>query len=163
MDIMFGSQGREVVNADDQRTATFYSLVHHLVEVTPPKRVPQRRRQKRHAFSALCQIAPYQGAETPREDDFFAVRCRDLNQNGFSFLLPKRPAFTSLLAALGEPPAQIFMAADITQCHDVWIWPTGEIEPIAPSATDAPPPRRQGVEPERAFHVGCQFVRRVSL
>jgi hypothetical protein len=150
------------VTLEDQRTANFYSLVHQLVETAPRKQAPQRRRQKRHAFSALCQIAPLQGSEMPGEDEFMAVRCRDLNQNGFSFLLPKQPTFTSLLAALGEPPAQIFMAADISQCHEVWIWPWGDIEPVPPSMTDGPPPQRRGVEPERAFHVGCQFVRRLS-
>lgn len=130
-------------NVANQYDIDFYNLVHALrAEASSGK--SERRRKNRRPFSREQRISPIRadgGRRTPSE--FFSVVCCDLNQGGFSFLLPNPPDFRELIVALGEPPQEIIMLASVAHWREV--------------------EQRQGkkrVPP--AFHVGCRFVRRLE-
>ena len=125
----------------------FYELIHHLVTDSPQDESAERRDGLRNPFPSVQRIAPGHAWEVPTDTAFVEVRCHDLTQRGFSFLLPKPPDFNSLIAAFGEPPRRIYLAAAVLHWREV---------PPGPPETPGDPP------PAPMVLVGCRFLRRVE-
>jgi hypothetical protein len=127
----------------NQYDIDFYNLVHAL-RVESSSNKSERRKRARKPYSCAQRISPIRvEGERRIHSPFFMVPCCDLNQGGFSFLLPHPPDFRELVVALGEPPQEIVMLAAVAHWHQV--------------------EQRQGKKrTPRAFHVGCRFMRRLG-
>lgn len=138
--------------------AQFYEMIHRLSEGTEAA-LDDRRREPRHAYGMLQRVAPYDGRWFPGDEDFVDVHCHDLTRSGFSFLLPRRPAFKSIVACFEGPDETLYLEAEVVQVSRALIQPGGEVEVFgdrAPSLAAI----RPGVRP--ALLIGCRFVRRLD-
>ncbi len=137
--------------------ASFYNLVHQL-SVAAGREPVERRQQRRSQFVCTQRIALRRGPGTPDESEFIEVKCQDLTQRGFSFLLPSEPLFHFLVVAFGAPPNVIYISARVTHSEQVLVYQSGLIErsPEGGIPTDNPsqPARRMVL-------VGCEFVERL--
>jgi hypothetical protein len=141
--------------------ASFFNLIYQLTSVPPAATDAERRQFPRQPFASVQWIAVRHGPGVPPEGEFFEVQCHDLTRQGFSFLLPGRPHFDAVVAALGTPPDVIYMAADVTRSTDVLVSGSGRLEPVGPAAG-----RRERKAPPdpaavRMVLVGCRFVQRL--
>jgi hypothetical protein len=143
-------------NLDDAR---LFELVHRLVAPVKAGGRTERRTRRREPFGTVQRIAPRHGAALPQAADFFAVQCRDLTQAGFSFLLAGRPQFKALVAVLGTPPDEIYLAALVRHCADVLVHPSGAVERIPRGRLNAASRVPKGVR--RMVQVGCRFTGRL--
>lgn len=98
-----------------------------------------RRGQPRRPFPTNQFIAPYLNGKLPTREMFQQVLCHDISSGGFSFLLPRPPAFDSIIVALGMPPNVTYLSGRVVH-------------------TSASSPNGQSM-----FLVGCRFVGRVEL
>ena len=110
--------------------AGFYRLIHELVGPQLQDEPAERRANRRHRFPVVQRIAPCRGPRFPNDDEFVEVRCYDLTRTGFSFFLPMRPDFSSLVAAFGVPGQAIYVGAEVTRCDSVLVDSSGEVERI---------------------------------
>jgi hypothetical protein len=140
----------------------FYNLIHQLVEAPPRDEAADRRQCMRQAFLAWQRIAPGYGDETPPESAYVEVQCHDLSCNGFSFFLPNPPEFDRLVAMLGRPPSLICVAARVSHCTEVLVYPSKVVEQrgdrtghLDHQASDA----QTGMP---MVLVGCRFVRKLA-
>lgn len=141
----------------NQHDIELYNLVHELLnQEKSSEGASERRRRSRRPFAAKHRIAPFRGGEMPGRDQFFTVRCRDLNEGGFAFLLPQRPDFRELVVAFGSGADQIQMLAAVAHCREVLVWASGRVERVPRDWSPAAPAA------ERMFQVGCRFVRRLE-
>jgi len=145
-----------------QADADFYNLIHQLVG-TPRKDDPlERRTDPRHPFTAVQRIAVRRGLELPDESEFTEVRCHDLTRGGFSFLLPSRPDFDSLVAAFDMPSKTIYLAARVAHYEDVLVDSSGQVFRGQDGSVDT----GGAVAGERTVTpmvlVGCQFTERLT-
>ena len=140
--------------------ANFYNLVHQLMGQSGGEG-HERRHGPRHAFACNQRIAPLRGPGLPEPDDFFNVRCRDLNSGGISFFLPAAPDFQHFVVELGVPPEVVHMEAVVLHCLEVVIWPSGQIEQFGKDLSlESPKATPRGTE--RMYQIGAQFTRRLS-
>lgn len=142
--------------------ANFYRLIHTLVGSEPNDEPSERRRSMRNAFGSVQKIAPRSGPRLPEDHEFVEVRCHDLTQAGFSFFLPTRPEFSTLVAAFGTPPELIYMAAEVRHCESVLLYPSGIVERVHGEAART---SYQSVDGETAtpmILVGCRFTERLE-
>jgi hypothetical protein len=151
-------------DAPNQYDIDLYNLVHEMLVQVPVggRGQPERRRRSRKPFTVVQSIAPVRGQVLPPPDQFHPVRCQDLNEGGFSFLLPRRPDFRDLVVRLGNEPDQIPMLASVAHCREVFVWPSGMIAPVADDPCRGGMQPRRSQRPTRMFQVGCRFVRRLG-
>jgi len=130
--------------APSQYDIEFYNLVHTLrAAANSPTGKGERRRRNRKPFSVTQWISPLRGDCDPgKPRSFFSVPCCDLNEGGFSFLLPSPPDFREVVVALGQPPEEILMIAAVAHWRQV----------------DERPGKRRT---QPMFQVGCRFLRRL--
>ena len=117
--------------------ASFFSLVHHVLEAARPVEVDERRDNQRRAFTLVQLIAPYHDGRLPRESDFRPVRCHDLSPTGFSFYADASCPDEYLVVALGAAPP-IFVSAVVVHQRPVQ------------------------VEGREVLLVGCRFMTRLT-
>jgi len=141
--------------------ANFYRLIHQMVGPLLKDEPAERRDGARRPFSAVQRIAPRRGANFPGDDEFVQVRCYDLTRAGFSFFLPIRPDFNELVAAFGTPPQSIYVAAEVSRCDSVLVYPSGEVEYLHDQADAAAgrDPHRDTARP--MILVVCRFIERL--
>ena len=77
------------------------------------ERGTDRRSVVRVRFPHKQFVAPYHGGCLPSRASFKEVVCRDLSEQGFSFLATCPPDFDMLVVALGVPPSLTYMTARI--------------------------------------------------
>ena len=136
--------------------AQFYEMIYRLSEVGGAV-LDERRREPRRPYDVLQRVAPYDGRWFPSPDEFVDVQCHDLTRSGFSFLLPRRPAFKSIVACFQGPDETMYFEAEVVQVSRALIHPDGEIEAVGDRAPSA---IRPGARP--ALLIGCRFVRRLQ-
>ncbi len=73
---------------------------------------------RRYEFHCRQRIAPMDGEQLPLRSSFEEVLCHDISISGFSFYYPRRPEFTYLTVALGQPPRLKQMKATVVSCWD---------------------------------------------
>jgi GAF domain-containing protein len=106
---------------------------------TPTGVAKDLRRSPRRTFRYHQRIAPIFGGQLPGEDDFFEVECEDISAGGIAFHLSRPPDFETLVIALGKPPRQSYVSAQVVRCVTT---------------------ERDGVP---GYLVGCSFTGKVSL
>jgi len=141
--------------------ASFYRLVHLLADDQKGGSPADRRKALRHPFFAVQRIAPRRGVALPQESEFVEVRCCDLNRAGFSFVIPTRPDFTSLVAAFGTPPDVIYVAAEVAHCDSVVVHPSGVIEHLGEADQTSCQTGHSGSSTPMV-RVGCRFTQRLG-
>ena len=126
-----------MANLGQDADVAFFNLMHHFMAASgkgesglrQDESALERRYESRRAFRVTHQIAPGYCWETPPESAWIDVRCHDLTQCGFSFLLDQQPAFDHLVARFGlaEP---IYVAGEVHHWRPVSVdaW-GGIIEP----------------------------------
>lgn len=143
--------------------ANFYRLIHQLSAATADG--SDRRTQDRKPFSLWQRIAPSDGRCCPDQSQFFEVQCYDLTQNGFSFLVARRPSFDRLVVEFGVPPDLIYVAAQILHYSRVLIHPDGRVERVRRHVDDESHDHHDdpadASRPTPKILVGCRFTRRV--
>lgn len=141
--------------------ANFYRLMHLLADAQKEGKPTERRRALRHPFFAVQRVAPRRGLALPKESEFVQVRCCDLNRAGFSFLIPTRPDFTSLVAAFGTPPDVIYVAAEVSHCDTVLLHPSGAVDHLGDANQTGRQAENAGAS-TRMVRVGCRFTQRLG-
>jgi hypothetical protein len=140
-------------NVNQQNDLRIYKAVHRML-ASPEGEHQERRGTSRYPFEIVQWIAPYDGSTIPAEADFFPVRCRDLSRSGFSFVTSDRPAFSSLVVILGEPPDLMHVEAEVARCT--------KLEPFGMELVEtgerALSPLDFGGSSGASILVGCRFV-----
>ena len=85
-------------------------------------------REPRHPYDVVQKVAPYDGRWFPASEEFVEVQCHDLTRAGFSFLLPRRPAFKSIVASFQGPDETLFFEAEVMQVSRALVQPDGSLE-----------------------------------
>jgi len=138
--------------------AQFYEMIHRLSDGTGS--LPdERRREPRHPYDVLQKVAPYDGNWFPGPGDFVNVKCHDLTRAGFSFLLPRRPAFKSIVACFQGSDDTLYFEAEIVQVSRALVQPDGEVE-VFGNRNISSEALHPGAKP--ALLIGCKFVRRLQ-
>lgn len=99
--------------------ASFYEMVHQLIEPAENETDADRRNRERRAFSRVQFIAPLIDGRMPHASTFREVRCHDLSARGFSYLTPRPPECTHLVVGLGTPPSLIYLTAEVRHYSEV--------------------------------------------
>ena len=141
--------------------ANFYNLVHQLAAVSRQRATEDRRGRRRHSFQSIQRIALPRGAGVPDEAEFIEVQCHDLTREGFSFLLPSRPTFESIVAAFGAPPEAIYVLAKVTRAVDVLVSVSGSVQPTTGQSDRAGRGAASDSTAQPMVLVGCRFVERL--
>ena len=97
-----------------------------------------RRGVVRRRFPHKQSIAPYHGGCLPSRASFKEVACRDLSEQGFSFLATSVPDFDCVVVALGVSPELIYMTARVANRVRI---------------SEGPPP---------LYRIGCRFTGRLN-
>lgn len=147
---------------ESQIDASFYRLIHQLVQTSNAGSEDERRGQTRRAFLIDNRIAPIRAGQLPDESAFISVRCNDLTRFGFSFFFPARPDFSSLVVAFGRGPETIYVGAEVIHCDDVLIHPLGVVERLPAGRAGRSPRGPEGSSGVPAVLVGCRFTRRLE-
>ncbi len=117
--------------------ATFFSLVHHVLEASKTEQDQERRDNKRHQFSCTQLLAPYRDGRMPGQEQFQHIRCHDLSPTGFSFYSAEPYVEKDLIVALGKIPF-IFISAEVVHQRPV------------------------DLDGEQVLLVGCRFIARIA-
>lgn len=144
-------------NLENEIDAQFYEMIHRLSEESGTT-FDERRREPRHRYQTLQKVAPYDGRWFPKDEDFAEVRCHDLTRAGFSFLLPRRPAFKSMVASFQGPDNTLYFEAEVVRVSRALIQPGGDVQVLANGGSSVAE-IRPGATP--ALLIGCHFVRRL--
>ena len=156
-----------MANMDSNSTAETYELAQRALisslkqesgQMPVPEPGQERRVRPRYPFTILRWIAPYDGPDFPDKSKFFPVRCHDLSQRGFSFMISKKPEFSAFVTSFGKPPNQIRVTGKIAWCKKVKLLGSGRIEMIDNAEDDGNTNARH----DQTFLVGCQFTGRVQ-
>lgn len=142
--------------------ANFYRLIHQMVGPQLRDEPAERRDGARRPFGGVQRIAPRRGTYFPADDEFVEVRCYDLTRAGFSFFLPIRPDFDKLVAAFGTPPEVLYVAADVSRCDDVLVYPSGQVEHIHGRADRAAGQDARSHTARPMILVFCRFTERLA-
>jgi hypothetical protein len=134
-------------------------MAHQILSQSKRPEGPERRSHRRYPFPIIQRIAPAEGAAVPAASEFFEVRYHEIGRGGFSFFMPTRPDFGSLVAALGLGEDRLHVAAEVDHCRKVRLEPSGHVEAIEEGAADEGDSRASGVP---LFLVGCRFTGRIT-
>jgi hypothetical protein len=93
--------------------ASFYEMVHQLIEPDEDQADAERRGRQRRSFPRVQFIAPLVDGRMPQESTFREVQCHDLSARGFSYLTPRPPECTHLVVGLGTPPTLLYLTAEV--------------------------------------------------
>src|SRR5262249_16757893 len=99
--------------------ASFYEMVHKLIEPAEDQSEAERRGKERRAFSRVQLIAPLVDDQMPQGSAFREVKCHDLSARGFSYLTLRRPECKNLVVALGVAPDFIYLKAEVRHYSEV--------------------------------------------
>ena len=148
---------------ENEVDADFFTSLHRAApSARPLADGPLNRRDcSRRPFHSVQRIAPRRGPGVPAESDFFEVPCYDLTQRGFSFLIPARPEFDSLVAEFDIPPAKVYIAAEVVRCTRVLVYPPDTQQPLGSWSLQ----RNSGAGAENGVPrilVGCRFAERLQ-
>ena len=72
---------------------------------------------RRYDYQCRQSIAPLDGEQIPLKSAYETVLCCDISNGGFSFYYPRRPQFSQLAVALGQPPHLKQMRAKVVSCR----------------------------------------------
>jgi hypothetical protein len=100
-----------------QDDVDFYTLVHHLCGGSEANR--SRRQHDRRPFVCKQWVAPVYRDETPIDDTYAAVECRDISTGGFSYVAPFVPERESISVRLGMPDSWLYLSARVTNCREI--------------------------------------------
>lgn len=142
--------------------ANFYRLIHQMVGPQLTDEPAERRGGARRPFWGVQRIAPRRGNRFPADAEFVEVRCYDLTRAGFSFFLPIRPDFDKLVAAFGTPPELLYVAAEVSRCDDVLVYPRGEVEHLHDRADEAAGQNARTAKARPMILVFCRFIERLA-
>lgn len=147
-----------------QIDAGFYQLIHQLVGPSLKKDdKAERRGGQRYRFWTRQLVAPWDGGPVPPDELFGYVQCYDLTRAGFSFFLPTEPAFTSLVAAFGDPPQRIYVAAEVAHSARVLLHASGLVEQLDGNRASHVSYRSPDGRPATSMVlVGCSFIQRLE-
>jgi hypothetical protein len=145
-----------------QSDAQFFNLIYQLTGAPREGQKTERRRSRRHPFLCNQRIARWLESGKLSQADFIEVRCHDLNQAGFSFLLPVHPQFTKLVAALSSASEEIYLLAQITHSAEVLVYPSGRVEPVSGRPSHGRYRELDDNIAERMFQLGCRFTGRIA-
>ena len=96
-----------------------------------------RRLSQRSPFHVWQRLAPFQGEELPRAEQFVQVLCDNVSTGGMGFYWPQKPEFTQICVLLGLPP---------------------QVEVIVAQVLHARPDHG----PRGEWLVGCRFLERIN-
>jgi hypothetical protein len=139
----------------------FFRLIHRL-KGESGEGGAERRRRGRHQYPAPQRIAPRYGYKLPRVQDFFEVACHDLNEGGFSFLLPAMPDFKRLVVALAAPQQLMLVAAEVVHTSKVLVHPSGQVEAVEGNSWTVERFRGEARGARPMAMVGCRFTDRLD-
>jgi hypothetical protein len=134
-----------------------YEVAYHVLKASPELMLKESRKESKHPFKVFQSIAPYDGDGVPDESRFSQVLCRDLSQGGFSFVASEEPDYPTLVIALGDPPNQTHMVAEVVHFRQVRLLDGERIEIVND-------PEGNGDDGREAplFLVGCRFSGRLQ-
>jgi PAS domain S-box-containing protein len=98
----------------------------------------ERRRKPRRSYPYSQRIAPVIDGRRPDPSAFLEIECNDIAAGGFSYICDQPPASDTCVVALGCPPKETFLTAQIAHVTRV---------------------EHDG---HRRFLVGCNYVGRVN-
>ncbi len=147
-----------MASLESEIDAQFYQMIFRLSEGATTA-LDDRRQEPRHPYHVLQKVAPYDGRWFPAPDEFVDVQCHDLTRSGFSFLLPRRPAFKSIVASFQGPDETMYFEAEVVQVSRALIQPGGEVE-VFNSGAPSLPALHSGARP--ALLIGCRLIRRLQ-
>lgn len=127
-----------VMTASENSTVPETAAISEPIELGAALRGADRRAVVRLRFPHKQFVAPYHGGCIPSRASFKEVVCRDISEQGFSFLATCPPDFEMLVVALGVPPTLTYMTARIANRIRV---------------SDGPIP---------LYRIGCRFTGRLS-
>jgi hypothetical protein len=133
------ADGQRMLNVVQGQLAAAELNEREIEAILTGRRGPECRVSQRHEYPYSQAVAPIRGDRLPDLQDFVEVRCGDLSGGGISLWMDKQPDFRELVVALGRAPSVVHFAARVVYVRE----------------------SRQGGH--KAFHVGCQFLRRVYL
>ena len=99
--------------------ASFYEMVHQLLEPNETDAEAERRGRERRAFPKVQLIAPLVDGRMPQQSAFRQVQCHDLSARGFSFLCSRPPECTHLVVGLGTSPSLLYLTAEVRHYSEV--------------------------------------------
>ncbi|MBI2823209.1 MAG: PilZ domain-containing protein [Planctomycetia bacterium] len=77
----------------------------------------ERRDRARRPYNRVQLIAAcVEGGPAPSQSEFRAVLCRDLSEQGFSYVAESPPETVSLVLALGDPNDGVYYTARVAHC-----------------------------------------------
>jgi hypothetical protein len=125
------------MHCDDTEDATFFALVHSVLEAEGKRELTERRNGRRHAYRCLQRVAPMCDGELREPAEFRPVRCVDLSPHGFSYLSSELPSSRQVVVIL-EAEQSIWLTAEVVR-H----------EPLT-------------IAGRSAFRIACRFCGRVG-
>jgi len=150
-------------NTAKESDADFYSLIHQVLRSGEKSKTSERRKHQREPFPTIQRVAARRepDGEIPNESEFIDVVCHDLTRGGFSFFMPDRPDFDSLVAAFSGGMGVIYVFAEIVHCDGVLVYPSGMAQRIAgwPIEIDDLDPIGRNAKPMTL--VRCRFTERL--
>ena len=143
--------------------AELFRLIHRLATSTQKAVAGRERRgSQREPFHSVQRIAPRRRSELPDESEFFEVRCHDLTPNGFSFFVPRRPNFTSLVISFGAASERILVGAEVLHCDKVLLYSSGRVKRVRGQAGHLDSHGPNGDAATLMVLVGCRFTKRLQ-
>lgn len=122
----------------------------------------ERRGTSRKPFRVVQRIAQAVGRTVPEQAAFFPVKCHDLSTRGFSFVAKRRPQSKSIVLALGTPPDELYLAAEIKHCTEVLVHASGKVEVLEEQDSETGLEGRSEDGAELYLMVGCEFTGRLE-
>ncbi len=83
----------------------------------PEKRVPERRREKRHPFPYPIQLIPLDSDGRPLHNDMLVVIGRHLSEHGLDFFNPEPVPFRKVIASFSCGTGRVAFLLDLSWCR----------------------------------------------
>jgi hypothetical protein len=108
------------MHSDDTEDATFFALVHSVLEAERQRDLTERRNGRRHAYRCRQRVAPIRDGQFPQPAEFRPVQCVDLSAHGFSYRSDELPAGRQVVVIL-EAEQSIWLTAEVVRHEPVTI------------------------------------------